>query len=162
MTPTVYIETTIIGHLASRLSKDPLVAGNMLATRKWWDESRHRFNLSTSEIVLSELAQGDPEAAAERLSIAAGLPLLTIPSPTTADLADLLIARHALPAKARVDAYHVAVAAVNSVNYLLTWNCRHLANAVLREKIAMTCRERGFRPPIICTPLELSEVPDVE
>lgn len=78
------------------------------------------------------------------------------------DLARLLVARHALPAKARVDALHVAIAATNAVKYLLTWNCRHLANATLRGKIADTCREAGYEPPIIATPEELTEVSDDE
>jgi hypothetical protein len=161
MRPTVYIETTVIGHLASRLAKDPRVLADMLATRRWWDRSRHRFELRTSDIVMEEISEGDPDAAAERLAVARPLTLLPIPSPAVPDLAELLLARHALPAKARVDAYHVAVSAANSINYMLTWNCRHLANAELRERNAETCREFGYNPPIICTPPELSEAPDV-
>jgi hypothetical protein len=154
MKPTVYIETTIVGHLTARLPSDPLVAGQMLATRKWWNESRSRFELLTSDIVRNEASRGDPEAARDRLAIVAQLPIVPIASGVQG-LAELLLARSALPSKARVDAVHVAIAATSSIEYLLTWNCRHLANATLRSKIEQACREHGFVPPIICTPYEL-------
>jgi hypothetical protein len=158
--PTVYIETTIIGHLTARLPKDPMVAGQMLATRKWWNESRQRFELLSSEAVRLEAAKGDPTAAAERLEKIATIPLLQL-SELAMDLAERLLAEHALPAKANVDAIHVAIAASNSIEYLLTWNCKHLANATMRSKIEQTCRDFGYDPPIICTPYELMEVRDV-
>jgi hypothetical protein len=157
MKPTVYIETTIVGHLTARLTADAVVAGQMLATRKWWKDSRAHFEIFTSELVLAEASRGDPDAASERLDALAGVPLLSIPE-ASADLADALVARNALPFKARVDAAHVAIAATTGMEYLLTWNCRHLANATLRSRIEQVCRERGFDPPIICTPLELIEV----
>src|SRR4051812_26792686 len=114
MNPTVYIETTIIGHLTSRLPKDPRVATQMLTTRAWWDVSRHSFQLVTSDAVLDELSQGDPEAPAEPLKLAPPIPLVPAP-PSSAALAALLLTRHALPAKARIDAAHVAIAATNSI-----------------------------------------------
>lgn len=160
MNPTVYIETTIIGHLTSRVPQDPLVAGQMLATRKWWDDSRHHFQLLTSEVVRVECSRGDPQAAAERLKLIANLTMAQA-LPDFGSLADLLLVRHALPAKARIDAFHVAIAATNSIEYLLTWNCRHLANATMRVKIEETCQEFGYPAPIICTPYELMEVRDV-
>lgn len=158
MKPPVYIETTILGHLVSRLPADPVVAGHMLATRKWWSDSRPLFDIFTSALVIAEASRGDSTAASERLAAVAGVPLLSI-SEASADLAESLIARGALPFKARVDAAHVAIAASSGMEYLLTWNCRHLANATLRSRIEQVCRERGFEPPIICTPLELTEVP---
>jgi predicted nucleic acid-binding protein len=157
MKPRVYIETTIVGHLSSRLPGDPVVVGQMLATRKWWAESQERFELCTSEIVVGEASRGDAQAAAERLEKIAALPLVPIVA-AAVELAELLLSRSALPAKARIDAVHVAVAATNSIEYLLTWNCRHLANATLRARIEQTCRDFGFLPPLICTPLELDEV----
>jgi hypothetical protein len=157
MKPTVYIETTVIGHLTTRLPADTVVAGQMLATRRWWADARPHFDVFTSELVVAEASRGDPTAAAERLAALADVPLLAIPD-ASADLADALVARNALPFKARVDAAHLAVAAMTGMEYLLTWNCRHLANATLRARIEQVCRERGFEPPIICTPLELTEV----
>jgi uncharacterized membrane protein len=155
--PSVYIETTIAGHLTSRPPSDPLVSGQMLATRQWWNDSRGSFEICTSQVVLDEAARGDAEAAAERLEALKGIALVPVLD-AALQLSQLLLSRHALPARARVDATHVAIAATNSVDYLLTWNCRHLANATLRAKIEAACRERGYAPPIICTPFELREV----
>ena len=157
MKATVYIETTIAGHLTSRLPNDPLVVGQMLATRKWWAESRQGFDVFTSQVVLDEASQGDRQAAIERLEVLKDVPLLPI-NRAAEELAERLIASSALPAKARVDAAHVAIAALNGIEYLLTWNCRHLANATLRGRIEQVCREQGYEPPIICTPSELDEV----
>jgi hypothetical protein len=154
MKPTVYIETTIAGHLTSRLPKDPIVAGQMVATRRWWEDSRPRFELFTSELVMKEAAAGDSESARQRLEILAKLPLLA-GSEQAENLAMLLLKRNALPQRAQTDAAHVAVAATNGMDYLLTWNCRHLANAALRTRIEQACKMLGVEAPIICTPTEL-------
>jgi len=154
---TVYIETTIAGHLTSRLPKDPLVTGQMLATRDWWSSARQQFDCYTSQAVLDEAGSGDPQAAAERLQALAGLPILRS-TPAADALAELLLLRAALPLKARIDAVHVAVAATMGMSFLLTWNCKHLANAAMRAKIEKVCRDSGCEPPVICTPLELPEV----
>lgn len=157
MKPSVYIETTILGHLTSRLPKDQIVRGQMLETRKWWDESRHAFEIFTSDVVINEASRGDPQAAAERLEKIAAVALVPL-SDAAVELGLDLIARSALPAKAEVDAYHLGIVATNGINFLLTWNCRHLANATLRRKIEQVCRDRGFEPPIVCTPTEIMEV----
>jgi len=130
----------------------------MLETRNWWQKTRNNFEVFASEIVLDEASQGDPQAAAERLNAVSSIALVPVTEAARA-LAKLLMIRGALPAKARVDAAHVAITATNGINYLLTWNCRHLANATLRTRIEQVCREQGFEPPIICTPFELREVP---
>src|SRR5438552_14936672 len=134
MKQSVYIETTIIGHLSSRLPTDGIVAGQMLQTRKWWSEAPNAFELLTSELVRAEASRGDVQAATDRLKIIATMALVPV-NDAAATLADLLVAEHAMPKKARVDALHVAIAAINRVDYLLTWNCRHLANATLRATI---------------------------
>jgi predicted nucleic acid-binding protein len=157
MKPTLYIETSVISYLTSRLRPDPIVAGQMLETRKWWAESRFAFELFTSELVLEEASRGDPTAAAERLEALADLALTPVGDATT-QLAEALVLGHALPEKARVDALHLAICAINQINFLATWNCRHLANATLREKIEHVCRQGGYNSPIICTPAQLSEV----
>ena len=84
-----------------------------------------------------------------------GIPRLTL-SPEATHLAEALLRRGALPPRASVDAFHIAIAAAHAVDYLLTWNCKHLANAAMRGTIEATCRAAGFAPPIICTPEELS------
>jgi len=157
MKPTVYIETTVVSYLTARASNDPLVAGEMAETQKWWRDVGPDYDLTTSQLVIDEASRGDPIAAQERLAILASLDLLPITESAKA-LALSLVNENALPAKAQVDALHVAIAATNGIEYLITWNCRHLANATLRSRIEQVCRESGFEPPVICTPLELSKV----
>jgi len=150
----VYIETTIIGYLTSWLRKDPLIVGQQKLTREWWDHERKEYDLFTSAVVRLEAAAGDPTAAAERLEVVDKIDFLNI-TPESIALAQGLLSRLAIPATEDRDAAHVAIAAVHGINYLLTWNCRHLANATLRPKIELVCREQGFEPPVICTPQEL-------
>ncbi len=158
MKPAVYVETTIAGHLTSRLPKDSKVAGQMLATREWWDGSRVDFDCYTSQTVLDEAARGDPNAAAERLKVLQDIPLIKVPGVAVDQLSKLLLQRNALPLKARIDSVHLATAAVAGMTYLLTWNCKHLANVTLRSTIEQACRDSGYEPPLICTPAELNEV----
>lgn len=114
------------------------------------------FDLFISEFVVAEVILGDSEVALKRLEIVSDLPKLSI-TEAVRTLAKLLILDGAIPPKAEIDAYHIAVAAVNGVEYLLTWNCVHIANAIMRTKIEEVCRRQGFEPPIICTPQELME-----
>jgi predicted nucleic acid-binding protein len=157
MKPTVYIETTIVGHLTSRLPSNVTVMGQMLDTRKWWNDSRQDFELVISELVQQEITQGDPTAAAERLAAIEGIRPVPILDPARL-LANALVAKHGLPEKARVDALHLAICATNDVSYLLTWNCRHLANATRQKTIAEICTQAGYTAPVICTPTQLTEL----
>ncbi len=154
MKPRVYIETSILGYLTARPSRDLVQAAHQQITIEWWTR-RDRFDLVVSEAVLAEASRGDPAAAARRIAAAEGLPALsaTIEAQT---VARKLLEAAAMPRKAAIDAAHVAIAAVHDVNFLLTWNCTHLANAVMREHIEAVCRQSGFRPPIICTPEQLA------
>ena len=153
--PKVYIETTVIGHLTSHLSSQTAVAGQMLVTREWWKVSRPSFDCYVSQFVIAEAMRGDSKAAHERMAVIATLPIAEASDATVVeDLASLLLSRNALPLKARVDAIHVATAAVTGMMYLLTWNCRHIANVTVRLKIEQACRESGFEPPVICMPPE--------
>lgn len=154
MSDRVYVETTIVSYLTGRPSRDVVIAGHQQITHEWWDTRRENYELCISEVVLDEAASGDPEAAQERLDVLIAMILVQ----TTADalsLAQALVDAGALPAKAADDALHIAVAAVNKVPYLLTWNCRHLANATMRPIIETVCAAKGFKAPIICTPEEL-------
>ena len=152
--PTVYIETSIVSYLTARPSRDLLVAAHQQLTVAWWDEQRTRYELLTSQVVLAEARAGDPEAAQRRLAVLERLPLLAVTDAAIA-LATLLVTRQALPAQAAQDALHLATTCVHGMQYLLTWNCTHLANARLRSRIEQVCREAGYVPPIICTPEEL-------
>jgi predicted nucleic acid-binding protein len=157
---SVYIETTIVGHIAGRLHPDPLVALRQQVTRDWWRDEAPRYNVFISQLVLEECSEGDPSAASERLEVVKELDLLEA-SGKVDDLADGLIAGKAVPASEPRDAFHIAIAAVHGVNYLLTWNYKHIANATLRTRIEEVCRDAGFEPPIICTPEELMGIDDV-
>ena len=156
MKPTVYIETSVLSYLTARPSNDIRAAACQNITADWWDNRRTDFELFVSEIVVAEASRGNADAATRRLAAIECIAELDV-SEDAKSLAKALITEHSFPAKAELDAFHVAVAAVNGVNYLLTWNCTHIANAVMRPRIEQVCRKHGFEPPIICTPSELLE-----
>ncbi|WP_295543698.1 type II toxin-antitoxin system VapC family toxin [uncultured Thiohalocapsa sp.] len=156
MKETVYVETSVISYLTARPSNDLRAMANQSTTIEWWETRRPSYSVFASDLVISEASRGHPEASQRRLASIADLPLLQISEDVRA-LVQALIESHALPEKAETDAYHVAIAAVNGVAYLLTWNCTHIANAHTRPKIENTCRTLGYEPPVICTPLELIE-----
>ena len=153
MCSTVYLETTIISYLAAEPSTNIIVAGNQAVTRAWWAR-RNRYELVVSALVVQEAEKGDPKVARQRLALIQGIPAIDI-STTAEQLARTLIGDGPLPQKAVEDALHVATAAANGVDYLLTWNCRHLANATTRPRVEAILRAAGYEPPIICTPQEL-------
>jgi len=157
MKPNVYLETTIISYLAARPSRDLIVAGHQQITHEWWQIARHNFATVSSQLVAREAGAGDAEAAAARLAYLTGLTLLEM-SEEALTLAQRLLQAKAIPQDFPEDALHVAVAVVNGIEYLLTWNYKHLANAGMRSKIETTCRELGYEAVIICTPEELMEV----
>lgn len=151
--PTVYVETSIVSYLVAWPSRDLVRTAHQQVTRDWW-ATRGNWHLFTSQFAVDEAAAGDPDAAANRLAALAEAELLDITEEAIL-LAQVLISGHALPSRARVDALHVAVAATHGMDYLVTWNCRHIANAALRNNIEYLCRSQGYEPPVICTPLEL-------
>ena len=155
MKQRVYVETTVISYLTARPSRDVVRVAHQQLTRDWW-QRRNRFDLFVSEAVLQEARAGDPTAAADRLAALQGIPILNV-TPEAGDLVKRLLRNHALPAVATTDALHIAVAAMNGMHFLLTWNCKHIANAATRFRIEQSCRLAGFAPPIICTPEELNE-----
>jgi len=154
MKPKVYLETTIASYLTAWRSRDLITAAHQQITREWWDTRRGGFELFISQIVIDEASEGDPDAAARRLEVLKELPLLSATEDGD-ELAETLIEQVPLPPKAAADALHLAIAVVNGMDYLLTWNCTHLANAALRSNMEGVCRNKGYRPLIICTPEEL-------
>jgi hypothetical protein len=154
--PSVYLETTIISYLAAWPSPDLIVAGHQQITHDWWRNERGKYDLVVSELVLREIAAGDPAAAQQRLAIVTGISPLAL-SPVALALAKDLVNQNAIPAAAAQDALLLAVAAVNAIDYSLTWNCRHLANATMRSSITRVCATAGFAAPVICTPEELAQ-----
>ncbi len=154
MKPRVYLETTIPSYLTAWVSRDLVMSAHQQVTRDWWQTRRHDFEIFISQYVIDEASAGDPDAARRRLELLADLPLLD-PNDDVLDLADELVRRIPLPARAAADALHIAIATVNEIQFLLTWNCTHIANAELRGVIESICREFGYQPPVICTPEEL-------
>uniref|UniRef100_A0A7C2P061 DNA-binding protein n=1 Tax=Schlesneria paludicola TaxID=360056 RepID=A0A7C2P061_9PLAN len=154
MKPKVYRETTIISYLTAWRSPQLVMAANQETTRNWWDNERHDFDLFISEAVILEASAGDPAAAQRRLAILQDLVELPVTNEAR-ELTRELVDNTPLPAKALIDALHIASATVNGMDYLLTWNCRHIANATLRTAMSDTCAAAGYVMPVICTPLEL-------
>jgi predicted nucleic acid-binding protein len=154
MSETVYIETSILGYLTARPSRDIVVAANIEITREWWDTRRSDFRLYSSQAVVKETSQGDAQIASQRLEIICNLALLDL-NQSVLDLAEQFLERSTLPAKADVDAVHIAAATVHGMNYLMTWNCKHIANAQIQRKLAEISLDFGYELPILCTPYEL-------
>ena len=148
---SIYIETSIVSHATARPSANPNIALLQQQARDWWDNERAKFRVVTSQLVIDEAALGDPTAAAERLRMLTEIDLIPA-DPRIEDIADELIARHLMPEKARLDAFHVATAAVGGVQYLLTQNCRHIANGHTLPRIYKTLDDLGFPDLLIYTP----------
>lgn len=153
MSETVYIETSIIGYLTARPSNNLILMANLEATRQWWDR-RIQFSLYISQVVLDEVARGDREIATKRLELLSDFPLLEV-SAEVQNLAEQFLIKSNLPPKAADDALHIAAATVYGLDYLLTWNCKHIANAQIQKKLAQISFDAGYELPTICTPYEL-------
>ena len=157
MKPRVYVETSVISYLTARPSRDLVMAAHQEVSREWWQNQRGAFELFYSEAVRNEAAMGNDQAAALRLQALAELSLLEIPT-LAFDLANALVQATALPTKAQVDALHIAIAAYESMDFVLTWNFKHIANAQSASKVRAVCESFGLRCPVLCSPLELLEV----
>ena len=156
MKPRIYLETTFVSYLTARLSRDLVVAAHQQLTSAWWETRRDDFDLYISQAVLREASVGDTEAAQRRLQALEGLALPDV-TRTVEEPAARLPGPHLVPEKAAEDALHISLATVHGMDYLLTWNCKHIANAALRSLLEKILREEGFQPPVICTPEELME-----
>ena len=155
---TVYIETTIPSYLTAKPSSLSAVASDQRATHEWWQNERQRFRLYTSIFTIDEASAGDPQAAARRLDWLKGVPQLAV-SLETDTLAQSIVKLLRLPRKAAVDALHVAISIQHQMDYLLTWNCTHLANPILQKELVEFCRYHDLYIPIICTPEALLQPP---
>lgn len=154
MASSVYLETTIPSYLTAWRSVELSMAAKQQTTRKWWDERRELFDLFISDAVLLEAAAGDSNAARRRLEVLDGIAVLN-PLPEADAIAATLISRLALPNRALTDAAHIAICVVHGIDYLLTWNCAHIANATFQPIIDEVCDDLGFSTPVICTPDQL-------
>lgn len=154
MKPKLYLETTIPSYLISWPSRDLIIAGHQQITREWWEKRRDAFQIYISQLVVDEARAGDPGAARERMKAIQDFPVLDI-TPEAGVLASGILASGIIPRKAGTDAAHIAIAAVHGMDFLVTWNCVHLANAVIAKAVAKICRQHGCECPVICTPEEL-------
>lgn len=151
---TVYLETTIPSYLTARQSSNLIIAGEQLITRQWWETRKQEYRLFISALVVQEASRGDSGASGRRLEVIGGIDELEIDEPTICLTRRLLNSRIFLE-KAAADAAHIAVAARHGVDYLLTWNCKHIANAEIIRRVSFEVGAEGYFVPIICTPREL-------
>ena len=151
---SVYLETTFISYLVARPSRDLLVAGYQQVTQDWWANRRTLFECYVSQVVLDEATVGDATEVQKRLAVIGDLSVLEV-TEDAESLTQAILSSGVIPPRAVRDAAHIAVATVHAVDYLLTWNCKHLANAQIMRKIAVVCERLGQRMPTICTPAEL-------
>lgn len=153
---SVYIETSVVSYLTARPSRDLISASRQQITYDWWETRRNTFDLYTSELVLEEAQRGNIQASQARLAILNNISLIAMETEAL-KLADSFLREAVLPRKATEDALHIATSVTNGIDFLLTWNCKHIANATMRTKIEKICRLNGYEPSIICTPEELME-----
>jgi len=153
---SVDLETTIASYLTAWRSTKPIMAGQQDETHEWWTNHRQNYELFISDFVLEEASEGNPEPAKRRIELLKEIPVLGGSDELTSLANDLMVGI-SLPPKAEYDAFHIAIATVHGMDYLLTWNCRHIANIKYRLKIESICRSAGYEPPLICTPTEMME-----
>lgn len=154
--PTLYLETTIPSYYTARMSQNLVVAAHQIITEEWWLNESHKYDIYISQFVLEEAAEGNKEASERRLSFLKPFPLLEATDEVLM-LTKAIADTGWFPAKEVRDASHIAIASVHELNYLMTWNCAHINNAIFKEKLRMICEHKGFRFPVICTPEELTE-----
>ena len=153
----VYVETTVVSNLTARPSHNPVDAAAQIASQSWWCGALERFDLFVSTLVAQEASKGDASAAERRLSVVREMKMLPIDS-RMFELAEKLLEATAVPRTSYDDAVHIATAAIHGMDYLITWNCSHIANVETRPLIRKTIESAGFVPPEICTPLEMKGV----
>jgi hypothetical protein len=154
--PTLYLETTIPSYYTARVSQNLVVAAHQAITNEWWQRESNKYTLYISQFVLDEVVEGDPEAAKRRSDFLAPFPLLEI-TDEVLTVTKAIINTKFFPEKAIQDALHVAITAVHGIDYLLTWNCVHINNAIFKERLRIVSEQCGFHFPMICTPEELME-----
>ncbi len=132
ITESVYIETSMVSYLTARPSNNLIMMANQEVTRKWWNTRRSKFTLYVSQVVLDEAAKGDLEMAAKRLEVLQSLLVLEL-TENVQGLGLQFLIKSSIPAKAADDAIHIAAATVHGLDYMLTWNCKHIANAQIQR-----------------------------
>jgi hypothetical protein len=154
MKPTVYIETTIPSLLTAWPNRDVEILAQQLSTKEWWERRRQAFDLYVSQEVLKEAARGDADAARDRLAALAECRILAA-TDTAEMVTERILSTGLIPARAASDAVHIGYAAAHGMDFLLTWNCRHILNKVIERRLAGVCAAMGLTLPVLCTPSEL-------
>ncbi len=154
MKAKLYLESTVPSYYVARPSRDVVIAARQHQTHDWWDRQRLKFDILVSQIVVDELSAGEAERAKLRLKLVAPFPLLKINEEVMV-LTQALLHDGPLPAKAARDAAHIALAAVHRLHFLVTWNCKHIANPTMQRQISAVCAVHGVAAPVICTPGDL-------
>ena len=149
----IYIETSVISYLTARPSKTIIGAAHQQITASWW-ETRQQYDLFVSAPVLRECQAGDKSAAAKRMAALEGFSVLQV-SQESLSIAESLVQHGIIPPKASEDALHIAIATVSEMEFLLTWNCKHIANPIIQKRIEDYLDSIGKWLPFICTPEEL-------
>lgn len=157
MKPTVYIETTIVSYLTARPSRDLIVAGHQQITAEWWEDVRPKVDCFLSPFVIQEASRGDSVMVEKRLESIADIPVLA-QNETVDELAQRYFVKMSIPERAKIDAFHLAIAAAYEMDYLLSWNCRHIASAQVQRTIQKMNDEFEIQTPVMCTPEALMVV----
>ena len=160
MKESLYLETSVVSYFTVRLSRDIIVLAHQEITRQWWEKAIQQFEIYISEPVMEEISTGDLEAVKRRLEKVDTFKRLEL-NVSVEKMAQVYVDRLKIPKKSALDAVHLAAASIHNMDYLVTWNCRYIANAVMRSQIEAACRNAGYAPAIICTPDELME-PDYD
>jgi hypothetical protein len=152
----IYLESTIPSYVVARPARDLLQAARQQLTRDWWDLKRDQHELFTSQVVLDEIAFGEKAMAQLRLELLQNVPLLPV-ADEVKEFARKIQLSGLLPATADRDATHIALATAYEMDILLSWNCRHIANATIQARLRRLADDAGFTLPVLCTPEELLE-----
>ncbi|MBM4127214.1 MAG: type II toxin-antitoxin system VapC family toxin [Nitrospira sp.] len=154
---SVYVETSVISYYAARPSRDIVTAARQAITQEWWNEARQYYEIYISVLVAEEANAGDAVAAQKRSDALSGLPLLEM-NDAAESLARQLIDGGLIPKTSAEDALHIALATVHGMDFLLTWNFRHINNAEAKARIGAAIEAFGYECPIICSPEELGGI----
>lgn len=157
MKPKVYVESSVVSYLTARPSNDLIKAARQTITESWWSDNLQHFAVYVSELVEQEIAQGHPEAAARRLAITANIENLSI-TEEAQTIAEQLLSAQAVPAKSEEDALHIGIAAADGIDFLLTWNFKHINNACTKAAIRRVIEGLGYQCPELCSPEELRQI----
>ena len=152
----MYLETSVVSYFTARPSRDIIVLAHQEITRQWWEKAIQQFEIYISEAVMEEISTGDLEAVKRRLEKVDTFKRLEL-NVYVEKMAQVYVDRLKIPKKSALDAVHLAAASIHNMDYLVTWNCSHIANGIVIKKLLEVNTSYGVKTPVICTPEELLE-----